>query len=296
MNTLTTYLTKYYKMQDKILLVHRTSLQDNWRDRCFYLGDKYNSSTPYNHRSVLNNEIIIEYDKDDPSENKRLIKEVSKRLDEDKMKYSLWSSGNKSIHLHIFVNINEAQNLPLLKKSFIRYYCDGLDIPDLQVCANNHLIRAEYGVHEKTGNKKLPLYRSKEYPFINDIPNLVWNLYSNERRDSIIRKINKSDADITSLKGFKYVVTAHEFRESEDGRERALFMLIHILKPQYKDDKEGLIKFLQDWYRYSSGYKITDKQIAGKVHYHWSRNYHIGVKYLNELLESINRSDLIEHK
>lgn len=293
MNTLTTYLTKYYKFQDKILLVHRSSLQDNWRNRCFYLDENYNSGTPYNHRSVLNNEVIIEYDNDDPKENLRLIREVANRLDADKLKYSLWSSGNKSVHLHVFIDTKEAHNLSQLKKSFIRYYCKDLPLPDLQVAASNHLIRAEYGVHEKTGKKKEPIYRSKDYPVINEIPSTVWGKYSSDRRESLARSIIRNAGDLTSTKGFKYIVSAADFRSADDGRERALFMLIHLLKPQYKDKRDELIKFLQEWYRYSSGTKLTEKQIAGKIFYHWDKTYNFTEKYLNELLESIGRSDLI---
>lgn len=296
MNTLTTYLMKYYKLQDKILLVYRSSLHSTWRDRCFYLDEKYNPNTPYNHRSVLNNEVIIEYDNDDPEENKRLIKEVAKRLDKDGMKYSLWSSGNKSIHLHIFIDIKEAHSIPLLKKTFIRYYTKDLPLPDLQVCAPNHLIRAEFGIHEKTGKAKERIYSSAGYPVVNEVPAKIWDFYSENRRESLARRIVRNDSELTALKGFKYIVTAHEFREAEDGRERALFMLIHVLKPQYKDRKEDLIKFLQEWYRYSSGHKLTEKQIEQKVNYHWNRVYSISENYLNELLESIKRTDLIEKK
>ena len=296
MNTLTTYLTKYYKYQDKILLCYRENEGVPWTNRCFYLDEKYNSRTPYNHRSILNNEIIIEYDNKDKEENIRLTKLVRTNLDKDKVKYMVWDSGNKSIHIHILVDLKNATNIPLLKKTFIRYYCRDLPIPDLQLCSSNHLVRSEYGIHEKTGRKKELIYRHPEYPCINDIKPLIWDNYSDSRRESLARKIVNNSTEITALKGFKYLVTAHEFKEAEDGRERALFMLIHILKPQYKDKKAELISFLQDWYHYSGGYKLTPKQIENKICYHWSREYNITERYLNEFLESINRNDLIEKR
>jgi hypothetical protein len=296
MNTLTTYLTKYYKIQSKILLCYRPTDKIGWRDRCFYLDEKYNACTPYNHRSILDNEVIIEYDNNDKEVNRTLTKEVCKRLDKDDIKYSLWDSGNRSLHIHLFLDFKGATNIPLIKKTFIRHYCKDLDQPDLRLCSGNHLIRAEYGVNEKSGKPKTPIYRSLTYPHINEIKPKIWDEYSDERRKALARSIVRNDIELTSTKGFKYIVAAAEFKEAEDGRERALFMLIHLLKPQYKDNKKGLIEFLQDWYRYSGGFKLTGKQIEFKVYYHWERQYNFTENYLNELLTSINRSDLIENK
>jgi hypothetical protein len=96
--------------------------------------------------------------------------------------------------------------------------------------------------------------------------------------------------------GFRYILTAHQFRESGDGHERALFMLIHTLKPEYLERKDELIEFLQSWYRYSGGTKLTDHDVKAKVLYHWGREYDFSERYLRELLESIGRADLLERK
>jgi hypothetical protein len=296
MNTLTTYLTKYYKLQPQILLVYRPTDKIGWRDRCFYLDEKYNPNTQYNHRSILSNELIIEYDSNIKEDNVQATKEVCKRLDKDGIKYALWDSGNRSLHVHVFINLKEATNIPLLKKTFIRHYTHGILQPDLQLCSGNHLIRCEYGVNEKSGKPKTPIYRSKDYPILNDIKPEIWAEYSEERRKALVRSIVRNDTELTSTKGFKYLISAHEFKEAEDGRERALFMLIHLLKPQYKENRKGLVEFLQDWYRYSGGYKLNDKQIWGKVIYQWDRQYNFTENYLNELLVSIGKQDLIEHE
>jgi hypothetical protein len=293
MKSLTTYLTRYYKYQDKILLVHRPTETSSWRDRCFYLDEKYISNTPYNHRSILTQEVIIEYDFEDKEENKRLAREVARRLIKDDISYALWYSGNRSYHLHCFISINNATNLPLLKKTFIRHYTKDLPTPDLQLCAGNHLIRAEYGIHEKTKLKKTLLMKDSRYPFINKLNQEIWDKYIEEVRESINRRIIYNARDITSLVGFKYIVTSHEFRESEDGRERAMFMLIHVLKDKYKDRMSEFITFIQEWYRYSGGYKLSSKQIESKIRYHWNRHYTVTENYLNDLLRSIGKEELV---
>jgi hypothetical protein len=293
MKSLTTYLTKYYKIQDKILLVHRPESASSWRDRCFYLDKDYNTTTPYNHRSILTNEVIIEYDFDDKEKNKELVKEVSRRLYKDGMSHALWYSGNKSCHLHCFISVNNATNISLLKKTFIRHYTKDLPTPDLQLCSGNHLIRAENGLHESTKLKKTLIMKDTRYPFVNDLAKEVWEKYIHAVRESISRRIVYNSRSLTDLKGFKYIVTSHEFREAEDGRERAMFMLIHVLKASYKDKIQEFIKFIQEWYRYSGGHKLTEKQIEGKVRYHWNRSYNITENYLNDLLRSIGKEELV---
>jgi hypothetical protein len=73
-------------------------------------------------------------------------------------------------------------------------------------------------------------------------------------------------------------------------------MLIHLLKPRYTTMEE-LTTVLQQWYRYSSTTPgLSDNQVAAKVRYHWTKNYTITERYLEELLESIGRHDLVTKK
>jgi len=294
MNSLTTYLRMYYKKQDKIMLVYRPNTKSGWRDRTLYLSEEYNPNKPYNHRSLLKNEVVVEFDDDDIATNRKNSDIVALRMKKDGFKVSKWTSGNKSTHVHTFVNIIEASTLSLLKKPIMRPYSKGLPLPDLRLASDNHLIRAEYGIHEKTGRKKTLISKCKEYGISIDIPTLVWEEYTRIMKISLSNKITYHTKDLVNHKGFSFIVDSSKFRICDDGRERALFMLIHVLKEKYKEDKEGLIKFLQDWYKYSSGTAIDDEGIRRKVVYHWNRNYKFGTTYINELLESVGRADLCE--
>jgi hypothetical protein len=83
---------------------------------------------------------------------------------------------------------------------------------------------------------------------------------------------------------------AVQFRKDmDDGRERVLFCLIHILKSKYSSPEE-LATFLVEWYRYSSsqGNKLSDSDILKKVKYHWKKQYNITIGYLNRVIEEIN--------
>jgi hypothetical protein len=261
----------------------------------------------------LQNEVVIEFDEDDQQLNRKLADEVGTRLYKDGIPYSKWHSGNKSYHIHFFIETGEAGHIAVLKKTVMRhygtFYIDKANrlhkfydkefhkiLPDLRLASDNHLIRAEYGVHEKTGQPKSLIYTSKDYPKKVELSQTIWQEYVRQVTLAMRRNVSRDVSQIQSLPGFKYIITSENFRLSDDGRERALFMLIHTLKDKYKEDKDGFVKYLQEWYRYSSGRKLTNLDIANKVRYHWNRNYTITTNYLNELLESIGREDLIDKK
>jgi len=94
------------------------------------------------------------------------------------------------------------------------------------------------------------------------------------------------------LKGFKFLLNPEDFRVVEDGRERVLFMLIHVLKEGYKE-KEDLVRFLWDWYKYSGGFKLSEGDVRRKVVYHWNRTYFLTERFLNELLEELGLEKFI---
>lgn len=311
MRGLMNYLRMYYIMQDKILLVHRPTKKSSWANRCMLYDEKFDSKTAYNHRSMLINELVIEYDEDDKELNRKLADRVHLKLREDGVEFAKWTSGNKSVHIHAFINPKDARHLSLLKKVFLRYYGtffvdknnriyeeagEGRTkiLPDLRLCSDTHLIRAEYGVHEKTQQHKTLISKTKDYGKLTEIKQEIWEEYVKQITAVTRRKITFDVNQISSLPGFKYIVSSENFRLSDDGRERALFMLIHVLKGKYKDRYDEFVAYLQDWYRYSSGTKLTDEDIRRKVRYHWNRSYVITTNYLNELLESIGREDLIE--
>lgn len=293
--TLTTYLKKYYDIQEKILLVYREKTDSPWTDRCFYLDEKYNSSKPYNHRSILYCEVVFEYDLDDKKKNKELVDKIAKRLTDDSISWSKWESGNKSIHLHAFFDYKEVANLELLKRTIIKHYTEGQDLPDMRLTTENHLIRAEFGIHEATGKKKT-LLSSYGKDLLSRLPQKVWDKYIQWLKHGMnISIVKRTDNDkITDSPEFKFLLNPRGLQLVEDGRERTLFMLIHLLKKNYQEDKKGLIKFLQDWYKYAGGFKISPREIENKVNYHWKKEYNITMKYVNNLIDEIGARKVLE--
>lgn len=274
--------------QKELLLVYRPTLKDTWGERTLYKGKGFDPKKVYNHRMLLNNEIVFEYDLEDNNLNKKYVDIIAKRLSENNIKWSKWFSGGKSYHLHCHVNTKGCTDLPLLKRSFTAYFTKGLPKPDMQLCSP-HLIRAEWGVNERTGKFKTLISKVKGYPYLGKVPEEVWKEYSTRKKISISNKAAWSTKDLVNSKEVKLLLNTIKFKEFGDGRERSLWALIHILKHQYKDKAE-LKSFLVDWYKYCGGKKLSSGDICYKIDQQYGKDYTPGINYLRNLIEDLGGS------
>lgn len=148
-----------------------------------------------NQRQILPNEIVIDldYDQDSHVENIRrnlaFAEQIVERLDQDDITYSMWRSGGKGAHIHVFYkpgcasNIESDGRLQQFKEWFIRRYApDGLTdlgFVDLDTTGGSTLIQAEHSEHRKgTGTK---LKRRGKHLVENDLTTLVEEFYSETR-------------------------------------------------------------------------------------------------------------------
>jgi hypothetical protein len=286
-------------MQDKIVIVYHPTEKSSWNDRCLFLDDKYITRKAYNHRSILQNEIVIEFDDGTPEQNRKHADTVASRLKKDNISVAKWRSGNKSTHVHFFVDLKEARNVSLLKRVIMRHYTEGLPEPDYKVACDNHLIRAEFGIHEKTGLKKTPISIDSTYPRISQLNDTIWSKYASEQRAYIKRR---TKTDITKLDQHPIVnkmLDTVDYKDTVgDGRERVMFALIHILKPKFKKLENGrdeLERYIKEWYKYAGGKQMRPDQIAAKIVYHWNREYHITENFLFQLCEEIGIKVNVPH-
>jgi len=279
-------LKKYYtNYQKNILLAYRPTLKHTWSDRVLFLSKEFEPRKEYNHRMVLDEEIVFEYDFDDLKENKRLVDIIARRLTENNIKWSKWYSGGKSYHLHCIVNVKEATDIALLKRSFMSFFTKDLPRPDMQLCSP-HLIRMEYGVNEKTGNRKKLVSKDKEYPYKGKVPQPVWDEYQRRKKISIANQAVWNTKELANSKEVKLLLNTIKIREVGDGRERSLWVLIHVLKGQY-DTKEELTAFLVDWYKYSGGKRLATWEIKNKIDQQYNRPYKPGIGYIRNLLDDL---------
>ena len=322
-NNLHQWLKLYSKFQNDITLCSRESATTWWGNRIKFLDDDYNNQKfpHYNHRAVLDCEIVIEYDNPDKELNKRLINVVEKRLEVDGVKYATWYSGGKSYHCHVLIDRKSASRVSLLKKAFIRYYgvlyLNGKNkvitlpeykllsgdeqesfvrvMPDIRLADNNHLVRAEYGLHEHSGNHKSVVKKCPDYGVeLSVVPVGVWQEYSNRLTAIIKRDVTIGVSNVIDSDEVKLLLSTTNFKSFGDGKKRVLFILINLLKQTSSNPngrfavKSELVDFLWDWYKYVGGYEFTKQSISGMVGYYWSRDYsRMGVKYIREVLEDI---------
>jgi hypothetical protein len=98
-------------------------------------------------RQILPNEVVIDID-DEPIEEKK--DNIIEFLDYYKIKYSLWKTGGKGYHFHIFHNTFLLNKQRVLFRMLILKYCRA----DLMKKNDGALITIEGAPHRKTGIKK----------------------------------------------------------------------------------------------------------------------------------------------
>lgn len=118
-----------------------------------------------NHRQILKNEIILDFDRPIPPD-KLLedydVKRIIAKLIEDDYRFSVFHSGSKGVHIHIFndwlipsLRAEREQFRTQLIKYYQRLFVVGLD---LQKASDSCMIALEHTPHWKTGNTKTLIY------------------------------------------------------------------------------------------------------------------------------------------
>ena len=203
-----------------------------------------------NHRYIFPDEVIIDVDVDDLDKNLEATKYCINRLNELKLKFSLWKTYEKK-HFHIFfpelkdMETNKRSNV---KEQLLEWICGAKMINYGRIDTalhSKHLIRCEYGLYEK----RFLEYRHKEY-ILGDIFNLD-NKIPLKITMKVVKKQNaykNINYDVTLYKGetpkcVEYLLS-QDFSSLKDGRDRAMFFLTWWFKQQ----EENLILMIkQRW-------------------------------------------------
>lgn len=285
MRSLSKILLTLNDYQEDILLVYHPEVDSYWNDRCYFLKEGYSPHKAYNHRAVLDNEIVIEYDFPDKEKNKHWVNYASKKLRADGVQHSVWFSGGKSYHLHFFIKMPPDVNPVSLKRFLVKHYNNPF-VPDLTLCNNNHLIRAEFGVHEKTGGLKLPYYDKGNPYALNIIKEELLEQFKGwveKYPPKVLTEESAEEINSQLLQDpfVKYLLDPYRFRSLRDGKKRALFCLVHVLKTEYP--KDAVIKRLEAWYSTLGG---DYRRVRGLVDYQWDKTYVVS-RQLKDLKEEL---------
>lgn len=282
-STLLEYLTAYSQWQPDILLISRKTALEGFGKKCLLNNASFDPMEHYNHRNILDDEIVIEFDTDDHVANGKLAGYVTLKAAAEKMKYSAWTSGNKSVHVHTFFDLATYDDKKLIKRLITDWLCEGLTVaPDYQLTVRRHLIRAEFGIHEKTGKYKQCLQETTNYPKLNKVPYFIHNLYHRVQA----RRPVENPKSITVL--CPYVQQVLSATNIKDGKQQLMYRLIHILKQSYT--QEEVIAWMIRWYANNGGHKLSPRKIKDLVEYHWDRHYTITEYSFKQVLKDIGFS------
>jgi len=303
MKTPIQYLSFYFGLQQDITLVYRPHDKTWWGNRVKLFTREYYDKYPfYNHRSILNNEVVIEFDKDTKEENLLYTRMVEDKLKNEGVSYKLWFSGGKSYHIHTLWDMKNISNPSVMKKVIMEHYSPVVTIegvskkvsPDMQLKDNNHLIRLEYSLHEKSGNKKRYIRSSGDYTKINTISEQLWEEYATYKEYLLKIQMTRNVNSVIESPEIKYLLSSSNMKKIGDGKKRILFILINILKKNTQntngkyENKEELTNFLYEWYKYSDGYEYSKQQIKRMVDYYWEKDYsNMGITYIRTLLDEV---------
>lgn len=281
--------------EKNILLVHHPTPSSNWERE--HISQAQWQQKTYNHRSILQNELVIEYDDENQDTNYAYAKEASRRLTWDNVPHSMWHSGNKSTHIHALFNLKQIQDKQLMKEIMLRRYGyiqteEGEDVlPDMQLSHKGHLIRAEHGVHEKTRRHKTMITQDYKYPQLTHVPEKL-----QERYDSQIQKARQKDEErkyeetntlyIQNNPLYKYLKNPENMRRVGDGKKRFMFLLINVYRQRGLTQEETTQK-VTEWYKESGGQIYTEFIIKQHVRHSYENQYTPGKNYLNNIKQSI---------
>ena len=272
------YLDHYRTIEDVEVVYHPHERISWGRNRKIYDGV---FDMEYNHRSILTDEVVFDFDDESKKKNEDNANEVCKRLESRGVKYSLWSSGNKGFHIHtMWFKLHTLSNISSMKKVILQHFAGDFKI-DYQL-ATKHLIRAEGGLNEKdlVHLKTKKLIKEDEGLVPNMISPYLMKLYADKMKEDAVRMIAKSNDSEVDNKKLKRVLNGEI--KVQDGREKILFFAIHQLKKSH--EFEEVCSVLCSWYRYSGGCKMSNSQIKQKVKYHWNKDYSFKKDFLDEFI------------
>lgn len=255
--------------------------------------------TQHNHRDQLPNELVLDFDYDDPEENERRVHYLcDERFVESRINGVLYHTGNKGYHLHSYwKGLSSCQEPTLLKNLLCDWLLEETDTKVDRQLFGRHLVRFEGGHHEKA----LPLTKCKEKVRginnefeENEIPQEVWDKYVHKVTNYALRRMLWRQQGKPARGRPKCVdyFLSDEFSQHKDGGKRALF----IIASYYHDlpDKE-LGALLDRYNKYNLKRPVSRETLYStimSVRGHKGRR--VGCNYRHSLLRDIGASSVAE--
>jgi hypothetical protein len=262
------------------------------------------------HRSMLDNEIVIESDYPDYIDNFEASKVIGKIIEGKGFTPHYYYSGNKSIHIHIFLDWttffqieNRKEFIIWLRTKMINCWDTKIKQFDKDLINASHLIRCELSKNKK-GFKTFLGYTHNDlsfvpyicnednriYPRIGEIklssPHCIEELTEEFMTDrdkpkpTPISKFNSSDCP-NKIRESVGRILSDDFKKLNDGRSRAMFIIVSELRRVMGDDKARPV--VNDW-NVRMGSPIKQSEIDYRF---TKKSYILSNKYINDFLEEL---------
>lgn len=310
---------RYYYLYDlnceqklKIALMDRNN--NNWTKWGGFPGEllsnNHNGVAVDVHRSMMDNEIVIESDYPEYIDNFEAAKIVGNILESKGFIPHYYYSGNKSIHIHIFLDWitffpieNRKEFIEWLRAKMISCWDTNVRQFDKDLIKASHLIRCELSKNKK-GYKTFLGYTHNDLSFIPYIcneenriyprlgkiklsaPHCAWDLIEDfieekkKAKPTATSYFNPSDCP-TEIRQSVGRLLSDDFKKVGDGFGRAMFIILSELRRVVGDDKAKAM--VNDW-NIRMGNPIRQREIDYRF---TKKAYTLSNKYINEFLEEI---------
>lgn len=268
------------------------------------------------HRSMLDNEIIIESDYPDYIDNFEAAKIIGKIIEGKGFTPLYYFSGSKSVHIHIFIDWvtffqieNRKEFIIWLRTKMISCWDTNIRKFDKDLIRATHLIRCELSKNKK-GYKTflgyshndlsfIPYICNEEnriYPRLGEIklssPHCVKELieefieYQNRPKPQNVSYFNPKDCPNEIRKPIELLLS-DDFKKVGDYRKRAMFIILSELRRVVGDDKARLM--IKDW-NVRMGSPIKQRDIDYRF---TKKTYTLSDKYINDFMEEIGMNKVL---
>jgi hypothetical protein len=252
--------------------------------------DFIKKETYVNHREVFYDELVFDIDMNKDlstpvakAEAKKIAFEIKEKLNAHKITHTIWETGGSGCHIHAFFpelfNYNTLDNI-ILKRCLLLYFAEGYIRPRNKMgkvqLQKNTLIQLEDAKHRKGGKKKM--VELNFFDGDNVIPKIIFDIYKDEKeKNHLMERYFK--ADLGNKPEAILFLENEKFQSFQDGRDRALYVLIAYYKQFFSD--EDVFKKMVEWNRSMVGNYFSERIIKAKIR---SAKPCLPVNYLIELL------------
>lgn len=278
--------------------VVRVAFHANQRSKWEYADTQNMRSRKYNHRDVLPDEVVLDFDEEELSANIYWSNKVSEQLHRLGVKHSLWTTGGKGTHIHTFwEGLDEVAEPRDLKNLLADWMIEGISVKVDRQLMGKHLVRFEWGHYEKAlPDKKFkePVHAEDHFKY-NKIPGPVFEKYKKNVVDYALRRLRWKHSGVK----YKYetpccmkYIASDEFAQHKDGGKRAMF----VMASYYSNlPNEELGPLLSRYNKYNLKKPLPKETIIGmvkSVRAHKGRK--VGCRYRHELFRDIGAGHIAE--